>query len=228
MDTVESAAEAEAALGVANPYRALVLDLVLPDKHGLALIRTLREAQSTRELPIIVVSAQAELGRDQAGALDVIDWMEKPVDVVRLRRAVSAALARTPAPRPTILHVDDDTDILAVTATALAGCGEVVSVESLAAARAFLAQRTPNLVVLDLALGDGSGLGLLPELNDADGLPIPVLIFSAHDADSSVTSRVAAVLTKSRTTLPGLAEAVRRLVQPASALPKPRRRRAAA
>ena len=228
VDTVESAAEAEAALGVANPYRALVLDLVLPDKHGLALIRTLREAQSTRELPIIVVSAQAELGRDQAGALDVIDWMEKPVDVVRLRRAVSAALARTPAPRPTILHVDDDTDILAVTATALAGCGEVVSVESLAAARAFLAQRTPNLVVLDLALGDGSGLGLLPELNDADGLPIPVLIFSAHDADSSVTSRVAAVLTKSRTTLPGLAEAVRRLVQPASALPKPRRRRAAA
>jgi PAS domain S-box-containing protein len=228
VDTVETAAEAQAALGVANPYRALLLDLVLPDRHGLALIRTLREAHATRELPIIVVSAQAELGRDQAGALDVIDWMEKPVDVVRLRRAVSAALARNPAPRPTILHVDDDADILAVTAAALAGCGEVVSVESLAAARAFLAKRTPNLVVLDLALGDGSGLNLLPELNDADGLPIPVLIFSAHDADSSVMSRVAAVLTKSRTTLPGLAEAVRRLVEPASALPRPRRRRAAA
>jgi PAS domain S-box-containing protein len=227
VDTVSTAAEAEAALGVHNPYRALVLDLGLPDRHGLALIRTLRETASTRELPIIVVSAQAELGREQAGALDVIDWMEKPVDVVRLRRAVAAALARNPAPRPTILHVDDDPDILAVTATALAGCGEVVSVESLAAARAFLARRTPNLVVLDLALGDGSGLALLPELNDAEGVPIPVLIFSAHDADSSVLSRVAAVLTKSRTTLPGLAEAVRRLVQPTAAA-KPRRRRAAA
>jgi len=106
----------------------------------------------------------------------------------------------------------------------------VVSVESLAAARSFLAARTPDLVVLDLALGDGSGLLLLPELNDAKGLPIPVLIFSAHDIDSSAVSRVAAVLTKSRTTLPHLAEAVRRLVAngPPTAPAKPRKRRAAA
>ncbi|HEX3917137.1 MAG TPA: ATP-binding protein [Caulobacteraceae bacterium] len=212
VDVVGAAAEAQAALGVHNNYRALVLDLVLPDRHGLALIQALRQAPATRELPVIVVSAQAELGRAQGAALDVIDWMEKPIDVVRLRRAVATALGRTPTVRPTILHVDDDPDILEVTATALAGAGEVVSVESLAAARAFLAARTPNLVILDLALGDGSGLSLLPELNDAKGLPIPVLIFSAHDTDSSVLSRVAAVLTKSRTTLPNLAEAVRRLV----------------
>jgi PAS domain S-box-containing protein len=228
VDVVASAAEAEAALGVANPYRALVLDLVLPDRHGLALIRSLRGAPDTRELPIVVVSAQAELGRNQAGALDVIDWMEKPVDVMRLRRAVAAALARNPAARATILHVDDDPDILAVTAAALASCGEVVSVDSLAAARGFLAARTPNLVVLDLALGDGSGLNLLPELNDANGMPIPVLIFSAHDIDSSALSRVAAVLTKSRTTLPNLAEAVRRLVARPADSAKPRKRRAAA
>jgi PAS domain S-box-containing protein len=225
VDVVGAAAEAQAALGVRNPYRALVLDLVLPDRHGLELIQALRAAPLTRELPIIVVSAQAELGREQAGALDVIDWMEKPIDVMRLRRAVAAALARTAAPRPTILHVDDDPDILEVTATAIASCGEVVSVESLAAARAFLAERTPDLVILDLALGDGSGLALLPELNDAKGLPIPVLIFSAHDTDASVLHGVAAVLTKSKTTLPNLAEAVRRLV--AKPEPATRRRRAA-
>jgi PAS domain S-box-containing protein len=226
VDVVGTAAEAQAALGVRNPYRALVLDLVLPDRHGLVLIQALREAPATRELPIIVVSGQAALGREQAGgaALNVVDWMEKPIDVVRLRRAVAAALARTVVSRPTLLHVDDDHDILEVTATALSGCGDVVSVESLAAARAFLAERTPDLVILDLALGDGSGLSLLPELNDAEGLPIPVLIFSAHDADGAVLDRVAAVMTKSRTTLPSLAEAVRRLVEQPAA---PARRRIA-
>jgi PAS domain S-box-containing protein len=226
VDVVTCAAEAQAALGVRNRYRALVLDLVLPDRHGLALIQALREAASTRELPIIVVSAQAELGREQAGALDVIDWMEKPVDVARLRRAVTTALARNKVARPTILHVDDDPDILTITATALAGSGEIVSVESLAAARAFLAVRTPDLVILDLALGDGSGLSLLPDLNDGAGLPIPVLIFSAHDTDANVLSRVAAVLTKSKTTLPNLADAVRRLIAPQAA-PKPRPQRIA-
>jgi DNA-binding response OmpR family regulator len=119
--------------------------------------------------------------------------------------------------------VDDDRDILEVTAAALAGCGEVVSVESLAAARAFLAKRTPDLVILDLALGDGSGLSLLPDLNDAKGLPIPVLIFSAHDTDHDMLDRVAAVMTKSKTALPNLAEAVRRLVEdPASPRPPQR------
>ncbi|HEY3799550.1 MAG TPA: ATP-binding protein [Caulobacteraceae bacterium] len=224
VDVVNTAAEAQSALGVRNPYRALVLDLVLPDQHGLMLIQALRQAAATRELPIIVVSAQAELGREQAGALDVIDWMEKPVDIGRLRRAVSTALARTEAARPTILHVDDDGDILTITATALAGCGEVVSVDSLAAARSFLAVRTPHLVILDLALGDGSGLSLLPELNDPEGLPIPVLIFSAHDTDATVLSRVAAVLTKSRTTLPGLAATVKRLVAPKSEAVQRKRR----
>ncbi len=225
VDTVGTAAEAEAALGVRNAYRALVLDLVLPDRHGLALIQALRQAPGTRDLPIIVVSAQADTGREAAGAaaLDVIDWMEKPIDVVRLRRAVAAALARSPVARATILHVDDDHDILEVVAAALASCGEVVSVESLAAARASLAKRTPDLVILDLALGDGSGLSLLPELNDAKGLPIPVLIFSAHDTDGDVLHRVAAVMTKSKTALPNLADAVRRLVEAPESPPARRR-----
>ena len=119
-----------------------------------------------------------------------------------------------------VLYVDDDPDILEVTAAALAGCGDVVSVESLAAARAFLVKRTPDLVILDLALGDGSGLSLLPDLNDPKGLPIPVLIFSAHDTDHEVLDRVAAVMTKSKTALPNLAEVVRRLVDdPASPAP---------
>jgi DNA-binding NtrC family response regulator len=149
--------------------------------------------------------------------------MEKPIDVVRLRRAVATALARAAVARATILHVDDDHDILEVTATALAGCGEVVSVEGLSAARAFLAKRTPDLVILDLALSDGSGLSLLPELNDMKGLPIPVLIFSAHDTDPDVLGRVAAIMTKSKTALPNLAEAVRRLVEdPASPAPRQR------
>ena len=169
--------------------RVLLLDLALSDGDGLDLIQSLKSRPSARDLPIIVISARAEAGRQSAGAgaLNVVDWMEKPVDIGRLRRAVTAALARTaPTRRPTILHVDDDHDILRVTAAALGACGEVVSVESLAAAKTLWPPHAPDLVVLDLALGDGSGLELLGELNDATGAPIPVLIFSAHDTDQLV------------------------------------------
>ena len=226
VDVVGSVADALAALSVSNTYRALLLDLVLPDGDGLALIQALRGRTSSRDLPIVVVSAEAERGRDALGgvALNVVDWMEKPVDVVRLRRAVTTALARSNAERPLILHVDDDHDILQVTAAALALCGEIVSVESLAAARDFLVQRTPDLVILDLTLGDGSGLELLANLDDPQGQPIPVLVFSAQDTDHVILNRVAQAMTKSRTSLTSLAEAVKRLVEPPS--PPVRRRRA--
>jgi len=226
VDVVGSVADALAALSVSNSYRALLLDLVLPDGDGVALIQTLRTMPGARDLPIVVVSAEAERGREALGgvALNVVDWMDKPVDVVRLRRAVTAALARSSAVRPLILHVDDDHDILHVTAAALALCGEIASAESLAAARAFLAQRTPDLVILDLTLGDGSGLELLADLNDGKGQPIPVLVFSAQDTDHLILNRVAQAMTKSRTSLTNLAEAVKRLTAPP---PPPRKRRLA-
>ncbi|HYD43969.1 MAG TPA: response regulator, partial [Phenylobacterium sp.] len=224
VDIVNTVADAVAALSVRNPYRALVLDLVLPDGDGVHLIQALRALPSTRDLPIIVVSADADRGRRTLGAraLNVVDWMDKPVDVARLRRAVVAALAHSTAERPLILHVDDDHDILRVTAAALAVCGEVASVESLAKARAFLAARTPDLVVLDLALGDGSGLELLADLTDTSGAAIPVLIFSAQDTDQLVLDRVAEVMTKSRTSLAGLAETVKRMLE--TAPPPPQRK----
>jgi PAS domain S-box-containing protein len=226
VDVVGSVADALAALSVNNAYRALLLDLVLPDGDGVALIQTLRAMPGARDLPIVVVSAEAERGREALGgvALNVVDWMEKPVDVMRLRRAVTTALARSSAARPLILHVDDDHDILQVTAAALALCGEIASAESLAAARAFLDQRTPDLVILDLTLGDGSGLELLADLNDSKGQPIPVLVFSAQDTDHLILNRVAQAMTKSRTPLTSLAEAVRRLVEPPPAPKTPKRR----
>ena len=224
VDVVTTVADAIAALSVLNPYRALVLDLVLPDGDGVHLIQALRALPATRDLPIIVVSAEADRGRQALGAraLNVVDWMDKPVDVARLRRAVMAALAHATTERPLILHVDDDHDILQITAAALAVCGEVASVESLAKARAFLAARTPDLVVLDLALGDGSGLELLADLTDASGAAIPVLVFSAQDTDQLVLDRVAEVMTKSRTSIAGLAETVKRMLD--APAPPPERR----
>jgi DNA-binding NtrC family response regulator len=122
---------------------------------------------------------------------------------------VRSALSPSEPAGKVILHVDDDRDIREVVATALADAGEVVSAESLAQARAFLAERTPSLVILDLELRDGSGLDLLQELKDN---PVPVIIFSAQDTAAEFGRPVSAVLIKSRTSLAGLVGAVRELV----------------
>ncbi|HEX8470576.1 MAG TPA: hypothetical protein VF633_05645, partial [Brevundimonas sp.] len=63
----------------------------------------------------------------------------------------------------------------------------------------------------DIGLPDGSGLELLSELNDEAGRAVPVIIYSAQEMDAALAGRVEAVLTKSRTSLAGLARTVRRL-----------------
>ncbi len=192
-------------------YSALLVDLQLPDQDGIGLIRALRASPETRDLPVVVVSADAARGRARGGSLEVVDWMEKPFDQNRLRAAVAAIYERQSQRRPRILHVDDDPDILAVTASALGTGAEITRAESLTAARVVLASMKPDLVILDLGLPDGSGLELLGDLGDENGRTIPVIVYSAQEMDGALADRVEAVLTKSRTSLAGLARTVRRL-----------------
>lgn len=215
-DTAGTLKEAREALADPGRFGAIVLDLRLPDGDGMDLVRFLREQPETRGIPVVVVSADAARGRDPAvRTLEVVDWMEKPVDPDRLTDLVRTALtSKQGKGRSLILHIDDDPDLRAVVAAALADAGEVVSVETLDEARAVLAERKPSLVILDLELRDGSGLDLLGELQiDA----VPVIVFSAQDASREFGRPVSAVLVKSRTSLAGLVGAVHELLESAEA-----------
>lgn len=192
-------------------YAAVLVDLQLPDADGISLIRALRAGADTRNLPVVVVSADTARGLARGRSLEVVDWMEKPFDQARLREAVAAIYGRMADRRPAILHVDDDRDILEITASALTGTADITGAESLAAARAALARSRPDLVILDLGLPDGSGLELLGDLGDEKGRTVPVIVYSAQEMDGALANRVEAVLTKSRTSLAGLTRTVRRL-----------------
>ena len=192
-------------------YSALLVDLQLPDADGIGLIRALRARPDTRELPVIVISADIARGKARGRSLEVLDWLEKPFDEDRLRAAVTAIEARSSDGKLRILHVDDDRDILEVTASALGGGAEMIPAESLADARKILTWLKPNMAILDLGLPDGSGLELLGDLVDEEGRTIPVIVYSAQEMDGALAGRVEAVLTKSRSSLTDLARAVRRL-----------------
>lgn len=192
-------------------YAAVLVDLQLPDADGIGLIRALRGHAATRDLPVVVVSADVAGGKARGRSLEVLDWLEKPFDQSRLRSAVASILDRLETRRPSILHVDDDPDILQVTASTLAGVAEMSGAGSLAEARRALALARPDLVILDLGLPDGSGLELLKELGDDTGGSIPVVVYSAQEMDAALGERVEAVLVKSRTSLAHLARTVRRL-----------------
>jgi PAS domain S-box-containing protein len=107
-----------------------------------------------------------------------------------------------------LLYVEDDADLQRVVAAVLDHDAEVEQALTLTEARERLVRERFDLVILDLALPDGSGLELLPFLG-SQAPPMPVLIFSAHEVEPAVASRVSSVLVKSRTTNRELLERIR-------------------
>ena len=108
---------------------------------------------------------------------------------------------------PRVLHVEDDPDVLAVVADVLEGRFQVDSAQTLAEARTKLRGSDYDIVILDVALPDGSGKELLTELGDT-----LVLVFSAQDSDQDLASRADAILTKSRASLTSIVDTLDRLL----------------
>ena len=210
VDVASTAAEA-LEMSRSCSYDVGLIDVTLRAADSIRLIQDLRASPSTRDLPLIVMSATTGSDRIEGRPIVVIDWLDKPLNPERLRAAVAACLSGS-SHWPLVLHVDDDPDLLQVTASALSGAAQIVSAENLQAARSALARQRPDLVILDLGLADGSGPDLLPELTDKMGRSIPVIIYSAPETNSDLVHRVEAVLIKSRTSLELLTKTVHRLI----------------
>ena len=110
--------------------------------------------------------------------------------------------------RPSILHVEDDHDLISVVAAILADEADVSAATTLKEAEELLKTRPFDLVILDISLPDGSGLSLLPQLGK-ENFNIPVVIFSVDEMGRKLDDRVAAALVKSITSNEELLETVR-------------------
>lgn len=86
-------------MAVRQDYDLLLLDLVLPGREGLEILRAVRRTRPT--LPVIILSARGEEDDRIAGLqLGADDYMVKPFSVRELLARVAAVLRRSPQ-RPT-------------------------------------------------------------------------------------------------------------------------------
>jgi PAS domain S-box-containing protein len=203
-------------------YDALLVDLDLPDGDGLSLVRTLRAQPEIYKTPIVVLSSddrQEKNGTDSATDLNILEWMQKPADAERLAQILDPTIVRDANGRARILHVDDDHDVLEIVAQTFDTTANIVSVDSIEKARFALALHDFDLAILDISVGEASGLDLLPNLRSRKGKPTPVVVFSAHAAELAGEAEIEANVNKSSTaSLDNLVAAVRDRLMLRSAL----------
>lgn len=89
--------EFEQAMGEDRPD-LLILDVMLPDKDGMEILKELRENDATYYLPVIMLTAKtAEADRVRALDMGADDYVPKPFGVMELISRVRAVLRRTTA-----------------------------------------------------------------------------------------------------------------------------------
>jgi len=93
-DHAPDARTAEAYLAAGTGYDAMVLDLGLPDRHGLQVLSTMRDAGN--HTPVLVLTAQGSLPERVRGLnLGADDFMAKPFAIEELEARLAALVRRS-------------------------------------------------------------------------------------------------------------------------------------
>ena len=92
--SVETASNGEEALACLERRRpgVILLDMRMPVMNGWEFVSALRQRDSRRAPPIVVVTAAANPGQ-QAAEVGAAAWIAKPYDMRRVMEAVEQALA---------------------------------------------------------------------------------------------------------------------------------------
>ncbi|MDP7422960.1 MAG: response regulator [bacterium] len=194
-----------------RPVHLILLDLNLPDVHGLDFLKEIRKLGFS--MPVIVITGNADLELvKKARNLNVFGYLLKPVKLEELRQKVNQAyfsemkrlkekirgtgvtirenLDAQFKARKTILVVDDEEETRLLFNDLLAKEGyRIHAVSSVSDALDILVSEKINLLLLDLIMPGRTGFDLLERL-EIDRPELPVIIVSARsDVKSVVKAR---------------------------------------
>src|ERR1700758_5870690 len=89
-----------------NPFEAVVLDIMLPGRDGLSILRALRERSNA--VPVLILTARGEISEKVEGLdLGADDYLAKPFSIDELTARVRALTRRNSGENLIRYRVDD-------------------------------------------------------------------------------------------------------------------------
>jgi signal transduction histidine kinase/DNA-binding response OmpR family regulator len=188
---VHSASDGISGLTVAREKRphGIILDILLPDMDGFAVLSELKADERTEDIPVIMLSIQD--AQDQGYQLGAADYLTKPVDRGQLVRSLKRNCK--PEERKRVLLVEDDEAIRRVTEKELLEDGWVVWTAANGAEALAVIKREghPAAIVLDLMMDGMNGFEFLEEWRKLDpDKKVPVVVMTAKDVTAEDRARL--------------------------------------
>jgi CheY-like chemotaxis protein len=188
------ASSAEAALLVVErePLALITVDIMMPDVDGWSFLKRLKESETLRDVPVVILSILAD--RTRGVALGAAAVMQSPVSRQELYDTL-VELGLSPVSGDhaiRVLVVDDDpkaVELIAVHIRTMAS--EVLRASGGREAIEIARRELPDLVVLDLFMPEVDGFAVVEALNsDPATARIPVVVLTASTITAEERSRL--------------------------------------
>ncbi|MDF1657686.1 MAG: response regulator [Verrucomicrobiales bacterium] len=221
---VMTAEDGNEGLALANQHLpdAITLDVVMPGgKDGWDVLQHLKSDSRTQSIPVIMVSVMAE--HENGLALDVEDYLVKPIDVDRLSRVILRVTGQSP--QRNLLLVDDDKESLEAMSRVLEDSGwQTILAHDGAEALAMLEKTRPAAIVLDLIMPGMDGFEFLQHVQESEHLKsIPVIVMTGKEPSEVeqefLRKRVTTVLKKGKHAASNLVTSINTRIQQRAELP---------
>lgn len=171
---------------------AIILDIMLPKMDGWEVLRNLKKANSTKDIPVHMMSAGTFL-HDEPISAGAIGFMSKPVSEESLAETFLKIKASTSRPIKKILLVEDQeiqSDFIK----------QSLEEQNIQIFQAFDARQALDLlvqekifdcIIMDLNLPDKSGIELLNEIkSNSEFKDLPIIINTAMELSPEQTSEI--------------------------------------
>ncbi|HTD06109.1 response regulator [Undibacterium sp.] len=182
-----NASQARAALARALPD-LVILDVILPDGDGTDLLREIRATAAGAELPVLMLSTEAEVkDRIRGLALGANDYVGKPYDrdylVARASELLGHGQLSASTQKTSVLIIDDSITFRERLAEELRGAGyEVTGVSTGEEGLRRAAANRPSVVITDGVLSGIDGPTVVRKLRlDAALRKIPCILLTGSD-----------------------------------------------
>lgn len=179
-----------------NKYDLLTLDIMLPDKNGIEVVKEIQSIELAKDLPIIVISATKREDSNLNFDKNIVYWIEKSFDMSTFEAAVEQVMEQKNRNKVNILHVENDKDLLNIIEITLNDIANVTQASNLATAKEMIEKNQFDLIVLDYVFPEGTSDKLIPAIKSGVNKNAKIVMFSAYEENKILERYVDKIIIK--------------------------------
>jgi PAS domain S-box-containing protein len=196
---------------------AITLDVMLPLKDGWTVLRELKSDESTRQIPVIVISILDE--KQRGFSLGAVDYLVKPVERHQLLNRLKMLGLDARVNRVTTVVIDSETDAQSHMRRILSeGRFDVFSALTGKEGIVVVRERKPDIIILDFLLPDMACFDIVQVLKKDDVTKRIPIILTTHaeltpEEKARLSTGVDAIIRKNAFSREELFGEIKRLIE---------------